>query len=313
VSGADHAEESAFSGSRPRTVGVLGVGGVGGMVAVRLAVAGQRVVCIGRRERVDGIRRDGLALEVRSGTLHALPEAVERLEEPVELLVVAVKEPALAEALERIEVFAVADGVVVPRLNGLEHPEVIRRRLGPRVAPGSIASFQAYATPTGQIVQETGVARVTAASDDLPRPLLERALQLLRVDGIEVVVADDERAVLWEKVARLAPLAAATVASGLTLGGLREDRGWRRRLEDAVAESCAAAAADGVAVSTESEWAMIEAMPPTLTTSAARDAAAGRPTELDAIAGSVLRVAHRLGLPCPVLSGLVEEAEARVT
>jgi ketopantoate reductase len=39
--------------------------------------------------------------------------------------------------------------------------------------------------------------------------------------------------------------------------------------------------------------------------------AAGRPSELDAIAGSVLRAARRLGVPCPTLAGLVHEAERR--
>lgn len=301
----------AFSGSRPPTVAVLGVGGVGGTLAVRLAGSGQRVVCVARDATVEAIRAGGMTLAALDGAHEARPEATERLEEPVELLVVAVKAPALVEALERIEVFTVADGVVLTLLNGLEHPEVTRRRLGPRVAPGSISSFQAHATAPGRIVQETPTARITAASDDLPRPLLERALALLRVDGVEVAAADDERAVLWEKVARLGPLAAATVASGLTIGELREDAGWRDRLHEAIAESCAVAAQDGVPLTPEHEWGMIEAMPPTLTTSAARDARHGRQTELDAIVGGVLRTAHHLGVPCPALAALFADAEER--
>ena len=151
---------------------------------------------------------------------------------------------------------------------------------------------------------------VTAASDDIPGDLLALALAPLREAGIDVLVADDERAVLWEKVARLAPLAAATVTSGLTVGGLRADPVWRARLEAMVREACAVADADGVAMTPESQLAIIEAMPATLTTSAARDAAAGRPSELDAIAGSVLRAAHRLGVDCPVLEQVVAEAAA---
>jgi 2-dehydropantoate 2-reductase len=54
-------------------------------------------------------------------------------------------------------------------------------------------------------------------------------------------------------------------------------------------------------------------MPHDSTTSAARDAAAGRPTELDAIAGSVVRVGVRLGVPTPVLAELVEEASCRAS
>ena len=42
----------------------------------------------------------------------------------------------------------------------------------------------------------------------------------------------------------------------------------------------------------------------------ARDAVAGRPTELDAITGSVVRAGRRLGVPTPALDGLLAEARA---
>jgi 2-dehydropantoate 2-reductase len=290
------------------TVGVLGVGGVGGAIAARLAAAGHRVVCVATPASAAAIRATGLELEAPDGIVQARPEAVEHLEEPVGLLVVAVKAPSLAEALERIEVFAVADGVALTLLNGLEHPEIVRRRLGPRVAPGSISRFQAHAIAPGRIVQETAVPLVTAASDDFPTDVLDRALAPLRDGHVDFAVADDERAVLWQKAARLAPLAAATVASGLTVGGLRSAPAWRARLEAAVGEAVAVAVADGVAMTPESQLAIIEAMPATLWTSTARDAANGRPSELDAIAGSVLRAGDRLGVPCPVLEALVAEA-----
>ena len=125
------------------------------------------------------------------------------------------------------------------------------------------------------------------------------------------MVGHDERAALWEKGARLAVLAAATVASGLAVGPLRADDAWRPRLVDALREACAVAAADGVALDAAAQWAIIGAMPDDLTTSAARDAAAGRPTELDAITGSVVRAGARLGVPTPELAALLEEAACR--
>jgi 2-dehydropantoate 2-reductase len=70
------------------------------------------------------------------------------------------------------------------------------------------------------------------------------------------------------------------------------------------------AGAEGVVLDPAAQWAIIQGMAPELTTSAARDAAAGRPTELDAITGAVLRVGRREGVATPVLDGLLEEAEA---
>jgi ketopantoate reductase len=47
------------------------------------------------------------------------------------------------------------------------------------------------------------------------------------------------------------------------------------------------------------------------TTSAARDVAAGRRSELDAIVGAVLRVAERHGIGCPALEEMAEMAGLR--
>lgn len=287
---------------------VLGVGGVGGAVAARVAAAGGRVICVARPQTAAAIRANGLELQAPDGAVHSRPEAVERLEEPVSLLVVAVKAYALAEALERVEAFAVADGVVLPLLNGLEHPDVLRRRLGPRVAPGTISRFSAETVAPGRIVQRSSGEMITAAPGDLTPEALAGGVAPLREAGLDVVIGGDERAVLWDKAARLAVLAAATSATGRSVGELRDDPAWHARLSAALEETCAAAGAAGVTLRPADQWAIIEAMPHGATTSTALDIGRHRPSELDAISGSVLRAAHRVGVPTPVLASLVAEA-----
>jgi 2-dehydropantoate 2-reductase len=291
-----------------RRVAVLGPGAVGGALAVRLSGSGTSVVCVAPSDACQAIRAEGLTLEAPDGTHTARPEATDLLSDPVSLLLVAVKAPALAEALERVEVFAVADGVALSLLNGLEHPETIRRRLGPRVAVGSVSRLEAYRRSTTRIVQTTRSPLVTVASDDLPVEELDQALELLRRAGIEIVLEDDEKRVLWEKAARLGPLAAVTAKTQRTVGELRSDPEWRSALSAAIEEACAVAAADGVDVAPSAQWAIIEAMPATLTTSTARDVASGRPSELDAIAGAIVRAGRRLRIETPVLEGLLEGA-----
>jgi 2-dehydropantoate 2-reductase len=302
--------------TRRRRIAVLGLGGIGGMVAVRTGA-----LCVGTERAVAAIRARGLTLATGAESTVVHPEAVARLERPVSLLVVAVKSRSLEAALDRVAPGALDGAVILPLLNGLEHVDEIRGRLaashGPSatvaVAAGSIARVEAYSPEPGVVVQRSpGDAVVAVASRDLERDALEAALVSLRVPGIEVVVAEDERAVLWEKAARLAVLAAATVASGEPVGALRADAAWRPRLESALAEACAVAAADGVPLDPAGQWAIIEGLPQDLVTSAARDAAAGRPTELDAITGSVVRAGRRLGLAVPALEGLLDEARARL-
>jgi 2-dehydropantoate 2-reductase len=293
------------------TVGVLGPGAVGGALAVHLASAGVHVVCIPRPEAVQVLALAGLTLEVDGGSpIVARPEVAAELARPVALLLVTVKSYGLEEAIERVDPAAVADGVVVPLLNGLEHVDLLRARFGDRVATGSISRFEAYRVGRYQIIQETPSAVVTLASGQLTVEL-EQAAGLLLRGGLEVRLEVDEREVLWRKAARLSVLAAATSASDRTVGALRDDPGWRDRLKTAIGEACAIAAADGVPLAADAQWRIIGDLDADLTTSTARDVAAGKPSELDAITGSVVRAGERLGVPCPALAGLYAEARAR--
>ena len=288
---------------------VLGLGGVGGMIAARTGA-----ICVGTERTVAAIRANGVTLRHEGKTIAARPGAVERLEHPVALLVVAVKAYRLDEALDRVAPSSLEGALALPLLNGLEQVEAVRGRLEGLcvVAAGSIGRVEAVSTAPGVVAQRTGGdAVITAACRDLPRNVLDDRLAPLRVPGLEVVLAADERGVLWEKAARLAVLAAATVASGERVGALRRDTAWRRRLSAALGEACGVATADGVPLEPAGQWAIIDAMPHDLTTSTARDAAAGHPTELDAITGSVVRAGRRLGVETSTLEGLLEAAYAR--
>ena len=291
-----------------RPAAILGPGAVGGSLAVRLSNAGVPVICVAHPEAAGLIALAGLVVESPEGTFTARMEVVEQLSKPVGLLLVTVKAPALADAIERVDPAAVAHGVVVPLLNGIEHMDVLRERFGDRVAAGSISHFQAYRAGRVQIVEATGSPVITIASESLPRGEVEDAADVVRRARIDVRVGQNEKRVLWQKLARIAPLAAASSASGKTVGELRNDPEWRPRLDGAINEACAVAEADGVQLRPSSQWAIIDELADETKPSAARDVAAGRRSELDAIVGGVLRTAERLGVPCPALTELASAA-----
>jgi 2-dehydropantoate 2-reductase len=284
------------------TVGVLGPGAVGGVLAVGLVRAGVRVICIARPDTADVIRSEGLTLRHGEKAETERPEAATELREPVELLLVTVKAPALDAALGRLEAPV---ATVIPLLNGIEHVQAIRNRLpAARVVAGTIGWIEAWLERPGVVVQNTPRVVTTVSSD-----ADDATTEVLRRSGAEVRVNGSEAAVLWEKLARQAPVAAATTARQRPIGELRSDPEWRSRLEEAVRETCAVAAADGAPLAPEAQWKIIDSMPPGLTSSTARDVAAGRPSELDAITGAAVRAAHRVGVPAPALEGLLADAE----
>jgi 2-dehydropantoate 2-reductase len=275
------------------TVAVLGPGAIGGALAVRLAGAGERVVCVARPETAALISRDGLFLVHDGEELHARPIAQTTLVEHVDLLLVTVKAPYLAAALERV---AAEPTLVVPLLNGLEHMSVLRRRFR-TVTAATIGRLEAYREAPTRIVQHDA-ALVTVAGDAVPAALLRA--------GTDVRSGGGEKDVLWEKLARQAPLALLTAATGRSLGELRDDP----RLRALVAEAAAVAAADGAATTFAEQWNIVQSLPARLTTSTARDVAAGRPSELDAIAGAVARAGRRLDVPTPVFDELLATCAA---
>ena len=293
------------------TAAILGPGAVGGSLAVRLANAGVQVVCVAHAEAVGLIALAGLVVESPEGTLTARVEATEHLAKRVDLLLVTVKAPALEDAIERVDPSAVSEGVVVSLLNGLEHMDVLRARFDGRVAAGSISHFQAYRAGRVQIVEATLAPVITMASESLSRSRLEQAADMLRRARIDVRVGENERRVLWHKLARIAPLAAVTAVSGRPVGELRDDPKWRSKLEGGIVEACAVAEADGVSLRPAAQWAIIDEMADETTTSAARDVAAGRRSELDALLGGVLRAAERLDVACPTLTELATAAGLR--
>ena len=274
-------------------VAVLGPGAVGGSLAVRLELAGERVICVAPPDVVAAIRSEGLTLLWDHEELTARPEAVELLDEPVDLLLVTVKAPQLEEALDRVR----ADPLLVlPLLNGLEHVALLRRRFSAVVA-ATIGRVEAYREGATRIVQRSAPL-VTVAGEVAPEPLVRA--------GIDVRLGGSEADVLWEKLARQAPLALLTSLTGLPVGEVRSDP----RLRPLVEEACAVAAAAGASTSVTEQWGIIESLPADLTTSTARDVAAGRPSELDAIAGAVVRAGRRLGVPTPTFEELLAACPA---
>ena len=110
---------------------------------------------------------------------------------------------------------------------------------------------------------------------------------------------NDEVTMLWSKLCLLAPFALATPASGGALGVVRSDPRWWSRLRACVAEACAVGLAEGAEVVPEPIVAMFGELPEGFRSSMQKDVAAGRPPELDAIAGPILRGGEEHGIDVP--------------
>ena len=281
------------------SVAVLGPGGVGGFVAAALARSGVSTTVVAREATAAAIARGGIEVEsVRLGEFAAHPRAVAMLELPVDVLVVATKAPALDAALRRVRV---DPPLVVPLLNGVEHLDRLRERFGAAAVAGSIRIGAERIGP-GRIVHTSPAFRVELAP---PRAEVAAFMHLLRAAEIPTKTLDTEAEVLWSKLVRLNALACTTAAAGAPIGEVRARPEWRLRLEGAVDETAAVAAAEGAPVDAGATLAELTELGPAHTSSLHRDLESGREHELDAIAGAVLRAGARHGVPTPTIAELV--------
>jgi 2-dehydropantoate 2-reductase len=276
---------------------ILGVGGVGGLVGAALARNGQEVLLLLRPERLAAY--DG-RLVVESAVLGDFSvelAASGQLDREVDVLWITTKATQLEQALELAPPTAVGDATVIPLLNGIDHVAALRRRHR-RVVAGAIR-VESERTADGRIEQPSPFLRVDLAGAEAVAEELGRA-------DITCKVRDDETTLLWEKLAILAPIALATTALDGPLGSVRNDP----RLEGCREEALAVAAAEGARIEVEPLRALQANAPATTRSSMQKDVAAGRPPEVDAIAGPILRGGARHGIPTPCtgeLAGLVEE------
>ena len=293
------------------SVAILGAGGIGGLLAALLARGGNAVEVLASESTARLIAERGLRVESqRFGDFQVSVSTAIRLERPVDACLIAVKNTQLTEALERVPSEALGEGLVVPFLNGIEHVDLLRSIYpASSVAAATIRVETARVEP-GLIRQTSPFASVEIAAAGANRERVERVAAQLTSVGLDVRVRDDETSMLWDKLSFLVPLALLTTHERANAGAIRT-----RRREDTLAvisEVAAVAAAEGAAIDPEAVVRFLDSVPDTMESSMQRDQADGRPLEIDAIGGAVVRRAARAGVAVPVTSHLVEELRARL-
>ncbi|MFF2549450.1 ketopantoate reductase family protein [Nocardia sp. NPDC058058] len=291
------------------TVAILGPGGVGGLLAALLARAGNRVICLAGAKTAESLRDNGI--QVRSaqfGDFTARVEADTELREPVDACLIAVKHTSLDAALDRIPPEALGDGLLVPLLNGVEHPALLRNLYRPdRVSPGIIRVESTRVAP-GVIEHASPFAEIDLTDETVPDARVKPLADALATAGPAVRILGDEAAALWAKMSFLAPFALLTTRYAVPLGDIRTRHA--DELTALVAETVTVARAHAAPIDATQVLARYNAFPPQAKSSMQRDAEAGHPIELDAIGGALLRAAHNLDIPVPVATRLVQELRA---
>lgn len=289
-------------------VAVFGAGAVGAYFGSRLAQGGEEVAFIARGGHLDAIRGHGLRVSGISGDFLVHPAQVTddpAAVGPVDAVLLGVKAWQVSDVAEAIRPLMGPDSFVVPLQNGVEAPECLTRVLGAEHTIGGLCRISAGLAGPGHI-RHLGIEPYIAFGelDGRHSQRVERLRDAFkRSAGVSVEIPVDIRVAMWQKFLFIATVSGLGALTRAPIGIVRSQAGTRQLLEGALEEVRSVGVASGIALPADvvqQTLTYIDSMQPDVTASMQRDILEGRPSELDAQNGAVVRLAERAGVPVPI-------------
>jgi 2-dehydropantoate 2-reductase len=305
-------------------IAIFGAGGVGGYFGGRLAQAGEVVVFIARGAHLEAMRSSGLQVDSIKGDFCLQP--VRATDDPrqvgqVDVILLAVKAWQVAEAAEAMRPMLAGHTAVVWLGNGVDAAEQLIAALGAEHVLGGLTRISVSIAAPGHL-KHVGIEPYIAFGelDGSPSERVDALRGAFeRCQGLTVQTPADIQAAMWDKFVFIASISGVGAVTRAPAGVIRSIPETRRLLAAAIEEVVALARARGVPLPGDQATrtlAFIDGMAPGVTASMQRDIMDGRPSELEAQNGAVVRMGHAAGVPTPVhayifASLLPQEKKAR--
>jgi 2-dehydropantoate 2-reductase len=293
-------------------IAIFGSGGVGGYFGGKLAQLGAasgdpEVIFIARGAHLAALRANGLRVDSILGNFSVQPvQASEDFVQvgEVDAVLVAVKTWQVPAAAASMRPLVGKDTLVVPLMNGVDSPEQLSAELGDAAVAGGMCRISALIAAPGHI-RHVGIEPYIAFGelDGRRTERVEKLREVFERAGVRVEVPADIRVTMWEKFAFIAAFSGVGGVTRAPAGVLRSLPETRQLLEQAIAEIIAIARAKGVNMPENAAartMATIDNAGPAVMASMQRDIIDGRPSELEAQNGAVVRMGSETGVPTPL-------------
>jgi 2-dehydropantoate 2-reductase len=307
---------------------IYGAGAIGGFIGTRLAASGCSVAAVARGATLQALCTQGWRLRQGGGLLQAPASAAS--DDPrelgaMDLVLIAVKGPALAEVARRMAPLLHADTVVLPAMNGVpwwfaqSTPALAGEPLQSVDPDGSIGASIPLAQVVGCVVhastftpepglveQRMGQGLIVGEPAGGGSPRVQRLAGLLRGAGFEVTASANVRQDIWYKLWGNMTMNPVSAITGASVDRIMSDPLVLAFCSAAMQEAAAVGARIGCAVtqSTEDRHAVTRKLG-AFRTSMQNDVDAGRAIELDALVTVVREIAQRLQIATPNIDALL--------
>ena len=305
-------------------VGIFGAGGIGGYLGGRLSQAGEEVVVIARGDHLNAIQKDGLRVDSIKGDFIAYPQLV--TDDPanageVDTIILGVKAWQVEEAAEAMRPMVGPTTVVVPLQNGVEAPAQLSDVLGPEHVVIGLCMLRSFIVGPGHLRHTTDVypnMQLGEMAGDMDSRV-EMLSSIFEKIGLSVTKPDDIHVALWEKFLLFSVASGMGAITRSPTGVWRNNTETRQMAETAVSEIVNVALSQGINLPDDSipeTMRIIDSWADGHSTSMAKDLMEGRPSELEAAIGFIVRLGSETGIDTSVNTFirnclLLQELEAR--
>ena len=290
-------------------IAVMGAGGVGGCLGALLTKAGTDVTLIARGEHLQAMRANGLRLDQPDGTITVPVNATDNPSEvgTFDLILLTVKTYQIPEAVQVVTSMVGPDTQIVTLQNGVDSADPVIAAFGPdRVLPGTSYTIASILSP-GVIGQQSQTARIVFGREDGQMTAEAQAAQAALVPAIDAELTNRISSVLWSKFLLTAPGNAINATARFPVTRFIQTEQGRALLLGAMQEITAVGLAAGVNIepdTIEKGFRFMESLPADQRMSMLGDIQAGRPLELVAQSGAVVRIGRQVGVPTPINDAL---------
>lgn len=317
-----------MSTTPPLRVAIVGAGAIGGVFAAWLsALPDVRVSVLARGATLTALQRDGLQLHNAHGTRQVLVHASDDPAAlgPQDLVVLAVKGPAVHAVAPAVRQLMDATGRVLVAMNGvpwwffhglggtcdgLRLPSIdpdgtLAATLPPERVIGCVVHLSASTPAPGQVRHVNGngliIGTPTGGHSDAVQAWAER----LGRAGFAVTVSERIQRDIWYKLWGNMTMNPVSALTGATCDRILDDPLVRDSVSAVMREAQAIGAHIGCPIdqAPEDRHAVTRKLG-AFKTSMLQDVEAARPIELDALLGAVRDMGQQLGLPTPHIDTL---------
>jgi 2-dehydropantoate 2-reductase len=294
-------------------VAVIGAGAIGGLFGGMLREGGLNVTLIDRwAEHVDAINARGLRLVGHGGDRDIQIVATTDASDvgPVDVVIVQTKAMHTIDAVKAAGALFGPETVAISFQNGLGNEENIGSVIGMDRVLGGLTAQGAMVTGPGVVHNYSDLPSYIGELQGGLSERAERIAQAFTTAGLETHASAELRKVMWKKYLANVALSAASGSTNLNSQQMMAIPELRAVCIGAMEEAALIAAAIGISLSDKEKQEILAPLISPEGTGASKsslcvDLLNERPTEIDTIAGAVVRLGCEHGIATPINQTLV--------